>query len=127
MFTPRGGPALAGGPYDCAAAESVVLRVSDLQSAQIALWVGRPADLTRPAYQIDSEDILIATNRESPVQNLSADEAWKLFAEGQEGIQVWVFAAAEDVQQIFDREVLHGSPVTSLAHLATIPQQMSDT
>jgi hypothetical protein len=38
-----------------------------------------------------------------------------------------VFAAVEDVQQIFDREVLHGSPVTSLARLATSPQQMSDT
>jgi hypothetical protein len=113
--------------YDCAAGESVVLRLSDLGSAQIVLRIGQPADLGTPAYQIDSEDILIVTHRESPVQNLSADEAWKLFAEGREGIQVWVFAAAEDVQQILDREVLHGSPVTSLARLATSPQQMSDS
>jgi hypothetical protein len=113
--------------YDCAAGESVVLRVSAPETARIVLRIGQPADLNGPAYQIDSEDILIVTHRESPVQNLSADEAWELFAEGQEGIQVWVFAAVEDVQQIFDREVLHGSPVTSLARLATSPQQMSDT
>jgi hypothetical protein len=113
--------------YGCAAQESVVLRLSDLQSAEIVLRIGQPADLTTPAFQIDSEDILIVTNRESPVQNLTADEAWKLFAQGQPGVQVWVFAPGDDVRQIFEQEIMQGASTTSLARLAANPQQMSDT
>jgi len=112
--------------YDCAAHQSVLLRLSDFQSAEIVLRIGQPADLTTPAYQIDSEDILIAAHRESPVKSLSRDEARALFAQAGQGVQIWVFAPAEDVQQIFERDVMQGSPVTSLARLATSPQQMRD-
>jgi len=115
--------------YACAEQESVVIRLADSPSAaEILLRVGQPEDLSTPAYEIDREDILIVTNRESPVQNLSAEEARALFAgRGAEGVDIWIFAPAEDVQQIFEREIMQGTPITSLARLAATPQQMSDT
>jgi hypothetical protein len=33
----------------------------------------------------------------------------------------------DDVQHVFDKSVMQGTPVTSMAQLATSPQQMSDT
>ena len=39
-------------------------------------------------------------------------------------VQVWVFSAGEDLQQVFEQTVMEGSPVTSLAHLATGPEEM---
>jgi hypothetical protein len=84
--------------------------------------------LTTPAFQIDREDLLVVTHRESPVQNLSADEVRALFAgQGQADVQVWVFGSGEDLQQVFAREIMHGATVTSLARLAVNPQQMSNT
>jgi hypothetical protein len=113
----------------CAAKSSVILsNVIDPAQAEIVLRVGEPDKLTTPAYQIDREDLLIVTHRESPVQNLTADEARALFAgQGQTDVQVWVFASGEDIQQVFAREIMRGTPVSSLARLAVSSQQMSDT
>ena len=84
--------------------------------------------MTSYAYQIDSEDILIVTHRQSPVQNLTLEGARSLFA-GQEdpSVQVWVYASGEDVQEVFDQFVMAGMRVTSSARVAATPQQMSDT
>ncbi|MCX6069120.1 MAG: hypothetical protein NT121_25820 [Chloroflexi bacterium] len=115
--------------YSCAEKQSVVMRLSETESsADLRLRIGEPENLTLPVYQIDSEELLIVTHRESPIQNLTADEARGLFSrpEGQ-AVQIWVFASGEDVQQVFAREIMHGSPVTSLARVALSPQQMSDT
>lgn len=114
--------------YGCATEQAVIVRmVGAPADAQIRLRVGQPQDLTALAYQIDTEDIQIVTNRESPVQNLSADQARALFSGvGAEGLEVWVFAPAEDMQQIFDEQVMQGAQITSLALLAASPQQMSD-
>ena len=121
-------PWLAG-IYTCAEQTASVIRLSTSESAaDIYLRVGEPENLTTPAYQIDSEDILIVTHRESPIQNLTAEAARALFSnpEGQ-AVQIWVFASGEDIQATFERQVLSGQPVTSLARLAASPQQMSDT
>ncbi len=114
--------------YDCAATSSVLSRVDDPSSAEIALRVGEPKVLSSSAYQIDKEDILIVTQRQSPVQNLTLEEARALFAGlGDPSIQVWVYASGEDVQAVFDKFVMEGRSVTSSAMLAAGPQQMSDT
>ncbi len=39
-------------------------------------------------------------------------------------MEVWVFAAGEDVEQLFEQIGLGGSPVTSLAGLAVSPDEM---
>ena len=90
-------------------------------------WASRII-LQTPAYQIDQEEILIVTHRQSSVQNLTFEEARALFAgQGDASVQVWVYASEEDVQQVFDQFVMEGRSVSSAARLAANPQQMSDT
>jgi hypothetical protein len=114
--------------YDCAGTSAVISRVDDSSSADIVLRVGKPKVLTSSAYQIDSEDILIVTHRQSPVQNLSLEETRALFAgQGDLSVQVWVYSSEEDVQEVFDQFVMAGLSVTSSARVAATPQQMSDT
>jgi hypothetical protein len=114
--------------YDCAGTSSVLSRVDDPSAAQIVVRVGEPKVLSSFAYQIDSEDILIVAQRQSPVQNLTLEEARALFAGlGDPSLQVWVYSSSEDVQQMFDRFVMEGRAITSSARIAVNPQQMSDT
>ncbi|MBN2119107.1 MAG: hypothetical protein JW730_21235 [Anaerolineales bacterium] len=113
--------------YDCARSSVVLSRVDDSASADIILRVGEPEFLDASAYQIDTEEILIVTHRQSPLQNLTLAEARALFAgQGDASVQVWVYAAGEDVQQVFDQVVMAGRSVASSAKLAVHPQQMSD-
>jgi hypothetical protein len=114
--------------YDCAGSSVALSRVDDASSANIALRLGEPEFLDTPAYQIDTEEILIVTHRQSPVQNLTLEQARALFAgQGDASVQVWVYASGEDVQQVFDQVVMAGRSVTASARLAINPQQMSDT
>lgn len=117
--------------YQCAEASlptSVISRVDDPAAAEIVLRVGEPAYLDEPAFQIDTEEILIVTHRQSPVQNLNSEDTQALFAgQGDPSVQVWVYAAGADVQEVFDRVVMGDRRLTPKARLAVNPQQMSDT
>lgn len=114
--------------YACAEGAAVLERVDDPAAAQIVLRVGEPAGLSSFAYQIDSEDILIVTHRQSPVQNLNLEGARALFSGlGDPSMQVWVYAPDADVQDVFDRLVMEGRTVSPSARIAANPQQMSDT
>ena len=113
--------------YPCAESFAVISRVDDPSAADIALRVGEPNYLSSFAYQIDEEEILIVTHRQSPVQNLTLDEAQALFAGlGDPSVQVWIYASDEDVFEVFDQFVLKGRSVSSSALVAVSPQQMSD-
>lgn len=113
--------------YDCAPTSAILSRVDNPSAAEIVLRVGEPKVLSSFAYQVDSEEILIVTQRQSPVQNLTLDQARVLFTgQGDPSAQVWVYASEEDVQEAFDRFVMQGRAVTSSAHIAINPQQMSD-
>jgi hypothetical protein len=114
---------------NCAAKSSAIMdNVIDSAQADIVIRVGEPDMLTTSAFQIDKEDLLIVTNRESPVQNLNVDEARALFAgQGQTDAQIWVYSSGEDIQQVFMREIMQGTRVSSFARLAVSPQQMSDS
>lgn len=111
--------------YACAENSSAVLQVN-ADEPDIYLRVGQPEELVLPAYQIDEEEILIVTNRESPVQNLSLEETQALFALGDPSVQVWVFSSGQDVQIAFDQLVMNGRSVTSFARVAVSAQNMSD-
>jgi hypothetical protein len=90
--------------------------------------VGEPAFLDSPAYQIDTEEILIVTHRQSPVQTLNLEGARALFmGQGDPSMQILVYASGEDVQEVFERVVMEGRNVTSSARIAVNPQHMSDT
>ena len=126
--------------YDCAGANVVTTeqRAADFldpQSFDLAIRLGQPVHLTSPAYQIGSEDILVIVNPQNPVNALTAEQVRGLFT-GQvlnwqevngssAAVQVWVFAAGEDIEQIFEQTVLGGSPVTSAARLAAGPDEMA--
>jgi hypothetical protein len=112
--------------YTCAEKVSVLVSFSASSAVDIRLRLGEPANLTTPAYQIGVEDILVVTHRESPIQNLTVDEARALFSHGQEGVEIWVYASGEDVQEIFEGEIMRGARIHSFARLAASPQQMSD-
>jgi len=112
----------------CAESSAVISRVDDPSATDIILRVGEPEFLVAPAYQIDEEEILIVTHRQSPVQNLTLEEARALFAgQGDASVQVWVYASEEDVQKVFDQAVMIERTVVSSARLAVNPQAMSDT
>ncbi len=106
----------------------------DLSSADLALRLG-DVDLASPAYQIDSEDILVIVHPQNSVSSLSAEDVlalftgavtnWQEIGETDAPVQVWVFAAGEDIQQIFAAEVLSGAPVVSTARLAAGPEAMA--
>jgi hypothetical protein len=116
--------------YGCAAGQNniVLSRVDDPNSAGIVLRIGEPEFLSSFAYQIDNEEILIVTQRQSPIQNLTLDDARTLFMGlGDPAVQVWVYASGEDVQTVFDQLVMEGRSVTPSANVAVNPQQMSDT
>ena len=113
---------------NCADSASITIRFSASPSAaNIRLRIGEPEHLNTPAYQIDREDLLVVTHRESLVPNLTAGEVRALFSrpEGQSA-QIWVFASGEDIQQVFAREIMQGTMVSSLARLAVSPRQMSE-
>jgi hypothetical protein len=113
---------------NCAAKSAAIVdNISDPAQADIVVRVGEPDKLTTPAFQIDKEDILVVTNRESQVQNLGADEVRALFAgQGQADAEIWVYSSGEDIQQVFMREIMQGTRVNSMARLSVSPQQMSD-
>ena len=113
--------------YACAGSSSVISRVDDSSAADIILRVGETELLASYAFQSDTEDILIVTHRQSPVQNMTVEEARVLFSgQGDLSVQVWVYASEEDVQIVFDQFVMEGRSVTPSARLAVNPQQMSD-
>lgn len=112
--------------YACADQQSIVLNVTP-NNPQIYLQLGEPANLVSASYQIDQEEILVVTHRESPIQNLTLEEAQALFAGGGDSsAQVWVYASGEDIQISFDQLVMNERSVSSSARVAANPQEMSD-
>ncbi len=107
----------------------------DPTSVDLALRIGQPKELTSPAYQISTEDILVIVNSQNPSKTLTAEEVrglfegtiqtWQAINGSDAPVQVWVFTAGEDVQQVFEQNAMGGSPITTLARLATSPDEMS--
>ena len=117
-----------GDVYDCAPDGTLIRLINDPLSADISLRIGEPDFWPVAAFQIDTEELLIVTHRQSPVQNLTVEQVRELFAgQGDPSVQVWVYAEGEDVQRVFEQAVMQGRSVTSSARLATGPQHMSDT
>ena len=114
--------------FTCAAQQNVTLNVlADPAQAELVLRISEPDALTTPAYQIDTEEILVVTHRESPLQALTLEQVRDLFAgRGDPSVQVWVYASGEEPQKVFDQLVMAGGSVTSFARMAASPQEMSD-
>jgi hypothetical protein len=110
--------------YACADSASVILNVSP-GAPEITLRLGEPGELSTPAFQVGTEELLVVTNRQSPLGNLTVEQARVLFAgAGNASAQVWVYASGEDSQKLLDQLVMDGRRVTSGARLAVSPSQM---
>jgi hypothetical protein len=111
--------------YACAADSGAVLNIN-AETPEIYLRVGEPDVLVSDAYKIDEEEIVIAANRKSSVQNLTLAEVQDLFAQGNSSAQVWVYPSDADMQRVFDQLVMQGRSVSSSARIAVSVQNMSD-
>lgn len=113
--------------YSCAPEGTAIRLESDAAQADISLRLGEPRFSPKFIYQIDAEDILVVTHRESPLQNLTLEGVRELFARPADpSVQVWIYASGEDVQEIFEQVVMQGRSVTSFARLATSTQHMAE-
>ena len=126
--------------YDCAGntviiAEQTAADFQDLQTADIAIRLGQPENLPSPTYQIGTDDLLVIVNPQNPIKLLTVARVRSLF-NGQiqnwrdvggtdAPVQVWAFTKAEDIQDIFNHLILSDSPVTSMARLASNPNEMT--
>jgi hypothetical protein len=121
--------------YDCTPS-SVAVKISDPDTSDISLRLGDPTDGAAPAFKIGTDDLLVVVDRRSAVGALSSYQVRQLFS-GQVtqwkdvggsdlAVQVWTYSPAEDIQLLFDRLVMQGQPITSLARLAVSAQAMSD-
>ena len=121
--------------YSCAA-PTTAIRLSDPDSAEIEVRLGGPDTLQSPAFQIGVEDVLVVVHPLDAVGALTRFEVQRLFAgevtswselQGADlPVQVWTYSTDDDMQAYFDRVVMDGRPVTSLARLAVSAQAMSD-
>lgn len=103
------------------------------EHVDLAIRIGEPSSLPIPAYQIDQEEVLIIAHPKNPVRSLTRAQVQGLFSGSLQNwqevggedapVQVWVFPRGEDVQQVFSA-TLEGTPITSLARLATTPESM---
>jgi len=98
-----------------------------VDSPDIFLRLGQPADLATPAFQIDTEDILVVVNKQSPLGNLTLAQVRIIFAgQGDPSVQVWAYASDADTQGLFETAVMDGRSVASFARLAVSARQMSE-
>jgi ABC-type phosphate transport system substrate-binding protein len=126
--------------YDCAGntvilAEQTAADIQDLQAADIAIRLGQLENLPSPAYQIGTDDLLVIVNPQNPIKLLTVAQVRSLF-NGQiqnwkdvggidAPVQVWAFTKTEDIQGIFNHLILSDSPVTSMARLASNPNEIT--
>ena len=126
---------------DCASRNNVIiqseLRIAESMDAtdyDMAMRIG-DQNIYSPAYQIDTDELLVIINRQNPSSSLSVERVRELFSGRSQNwreingndapVQVWVFPSGEDIQKTFERDLLDGSPISSAAHLAMTPDEMS--
>ena len=121
--------------YDCTPTGAGLI-LTGPDDAEVLIRLTEPLSLTRYAYQVGEDDLLVVTHPEVAVGQLSVRQVEALFTGEVDNwhdvggadleVQVWSYAPTVDVQTFFDREMLHGRPVSSLARLAVSAQDMSD-
>src|SRR5688572_12863516 len=109
--------------FACANDLSIVLNVS-VESPEIYFQIGEPDALYSFAYQIDEEEVVVAVNRQSEIQDLLLEGVQDLFSS--EKYQVWVYSSDSEMQELFDQFVMQGRSVSSFAKIAPSPQVMAE-
>jgi len=122
--------------YNCSTPSTAIL-LSDPQAADITIRLGQPDSLSLPAFQIGTEDVAVIVQSQNNIDALTVDQVhsiflgqitnWKDVGGSDMPIQVWTYAQGEDIQQIFEHNVMNNQPVMSLARLAVSVQNMLDS
>ena len=122
--------------YNCATPSTAIL-LSDPQTADISIRLGPPDNLSSPSFQIGTDDVVVIVQSQNNINQLTADQIhsiflgqvsnWKDIGGSEMPVQVWAYAPSEDIQQIFEQNVMNNQPVTSLARLAVSAQNMLDS
>lgn len=129
----------------CAAAQSdlrVVVReipapAVDPARADLTLRLGSPGSFHGYSAVLAQDGLAVILNPQNPLTSLSADQLYALYsglvknwnelpeATGMsaEAVQAWAYPAGDDLQAVFDREILRGGAPTH-AYLAPDPQAM---
>jgi len=124
--------------YDCAGKTPIFTEQRAAQyfdpSADIAIRLGKPEQLRTPAFEIGIEEIVVIVHAQNPVTEIGVTEVrelftgrirnWSQLGGPDASVRVWIYASGEDIQQIFEAVVIQGGTVTSLAQLATSPDEM---
>jgi len=109
--------------YACAPQVGTIIRLAQSPAdADARLMVGAPLAVTPFLYTLGEEEIVIVAHAGSTLLLADAEQAQALFAGDVK--TVWVLDNAEDVMRFFGAGVMRGRPITSLARLATSPQEM---
>jgi len=100
----------------------------------IAIRLGEPEQLRTPAFEIGIEEIVVIVHPQNPVTEIGVTEVrelftgrirkWSQLGGPDASVRVWLYASSEDIQQIFEAAVMQGGTVTSLAQLATNPDEV---
>jgi hypothetical protein len=104
------------------------------ESADLYLWFGEPPEIYNYVYPLAEEQIIVIVHPDNPIEVLDTSDLQAIFI-GQNrdwlevsGLdnetEVWVYPIGDEVQQLFDREVLNNEPYTSWAWLAPDPPAM---
>ncbi len=122
--------------YGCAAASSIVVQLSAPDRADLLLHFGEPEGSALPAFQIGRDDLLVVVQPQTGVGPLTLDQVralfsgqvtqWKALGGADIPVRVWSYSPSEDIQTVFERQVMQDQPVGSLASLAVSTQAMSD-
>ncbi len=122
--------------YSCASASSIIVQLSTPAKADLLLRFGEPEGLAMPAFQIGRDDLLVVVQPQTGVGPLTLEQVralfsgqvmqWKTIGGADIPVQLWSYAPSEDIQTVFERQVMQNQPVGSLARLAVSAQAMSD-
>jgi hypothetical protein len=122
--------------FQCVPSSAAIV-LSEDPEAEVVLRLAEPENLTTLAYQVGTEDLLVITHLQVGVGALTPLQVealftgqyinWKAVGGADLPVQVWAFAPAVDIQTYFERMILRGRPVSSLARLAVSSQDMSES
>ena len=98
------------------------------------LWLGEPPETFTYVYPLTREQIVFIVHPNNLIEVLDTSDLQAIFT-GQKrdwfevsGLdnetEVWVYPIGDEIQQLFDREVLNNEPYTSWAWLAPDPPAM---
>jgi hypothetical protein len=124
--------------YDCVRKTPIFAEHRAVQyfdpSADIAIRLGEPEQLRTPAFEIGIEEIFIIVHPQNHVTEIGVTEVrelftgrihnWSQLGGPDASVRVWIYASGEDIQKIFEAALMQGGTVTSLAQLATSPDEM---